>query len=148
MLNRNELLRQEAAIAEMLHLSPAVQAAVRTEVATVYLARLGASGRVADPDDAQLLGTLPEFSDWWRLRWAELDGRLLARAAGPAAQWLVSGALAHNPGFDVRGWYRGHFEGLTWGYLYPNDVVMDALRAEKRRQNRATATLKNLLTQP
>ena len=134
-----ELLLLEALITERLGLSADAQADVRGDVMAVYLARLVQGHRLSSVDEARLLATLPEFGGWWRQRWAAQDRLLLADNVA---------ADAFTQGQDVRAWYRQQFDPLTWGYLYPNDAVMEAFTQEKRRQKAVYDALKNLFTNP
>ena len=137
-----ELLLLEALITERLGLSADAQADVRGDVMAVYLARLVQGHRLPSVDDARLLATLPEFGGWWRQRWAAQDRQLLANYPAPAIRVLCA------QGVELRAWYRKQFDPLTWGYLYPNDAVMEAFSQEKRRQKAAYDALKNLFTNP
>ncbi|SHJ75247.1 hypothetical protein SAMN02745146_0072 [Hymenobacter daecheongensis DSM 21074] len=133
-----ELLTLE--VCERLHLTLAQVMEVQVDLASDYLKALCRGGWLAGPEEAQLLAMLPEFWAWWRQRWANRDRNMLA-GLNPLAvlEWQQQGRPMQALYFEL----CRHL-AYAGGAAYPNDVIMAAFEAEKRRQQLTFSTLKDL----
>lgn len=138
-MNTNvEMERLRQAVAARLQLTEDALLDAQLDLAAEYRSRLVNAMWLENQQEADLLGTLPGFWSWWRMRWANRDRVVLDKL--PA---LAVVEMRQN-GRDVVEIYKAYHGPAAWGDLWPNDVLMDELETAKRDQTRAYMTLKQL----
>ncbi len=140
MNTKAEIDRLTDEVCERLDLTLLEVMEVQVDLANDYLKRMAEAGFLADKEDAALMVMVPEFWAWWRQRWANRDRNLLDGLSKLAIlEW-------HRSGKSSRDLYYQLCQHLAHpgGQSYPNDVIMAAFQAEKRKQNTLSSTLKSL----
>ncbi|MFD2787968.1 hypothetical protein [Hymenobacter rubripertinctus] len=138
MNTKTEIDKLTSQVCELLDLTLSEVVEAQVDLALDYFQGLVERGWLESKDDAQLMGQLPEFWGWWRQRWANHDRQLLAEVSRlTVLEWKRSG-------LSLMPLYRHSCRRLNDPYTFPNDVIMAAFRAEKRKQNTLFNSLKNL----
>jgi len=138
MNTKTEIDRLTSEVCERLGMTLLEVMDVRVDLSADYLNRLVRTGWLDSPEDAQLMVTVPEYWAWWCQRWANRDREILENTSKLS---IVEWERAGGTGQDM---YHALSRPLAGDDIYPNDVIMAAFQAEKRKQTTSFSSLKTL----